>query len=69
MLEIGMLGSMWRGLETGSSEHRASPRPYRTVLTRLIRMSFRQSIPWRVALQQSPPHTAGLLNSVVDHDE
>ena len=29
MLEIGMLGSMWRGLETGSSEHRASPRPYR----------------------------------------
>jgi hypothetical protein len=29
VLEIGMLGSMWRGLETGSSEHRASPRPYR----------------------------------------
>ena len=28
MLEIGMLGSTWRGLETGSSEHRASPRPY-----------------------------------------
>src|SRR5271165_1928738 len=27
----------------------------RTVLPRLIRMSFRQSIPWRVALQQSPP--------------
>jgi hypothetical protein len=29
VLEIGMLGSTWRGLETGSSEHRASPRPYR----------------------------------------
>src|SRR5271165_5582040 len=27
----------------------------RTVLPRLIRMSFQQSIPWRVALQQSPP--------------
>jgi len=27
--EIRTLGLMWRGLETESQDHRASPRPYR----------------------------------------
>jgi hypothetical protein len=30
--EICMLRSMWRGLETESSDHRASSRPYQSAL-------------------------------------
>lgn len=52
MLEIGMLGSTWRGLETGSSEHRASPRPYNRV--RADRLEVPPSL-LRVRIQEPHP--------------